>query len=113
MLGTEGDADAGVITGLINKLVLFAWGGLGAAFGPALLLSLYDRRATGAGMLAAMVTGGGTAILWKGVLAPAMKGLEAPAWWPWISYELTVAFPAALLAGFLVSRLGTGESRGG
>jgi SSS family solute:Na+ symporter len=111
MLNTQGDADSGVITGLINKLVLFAWGGLGAAFGPALLLSLYDQRTTGAGALAAMVTGGATAVIWKGVLGPAMKRVEdPPVWWPWVSYELTVAFPLALLAGFLVSRLGTGEA---
>jgi len=96
----------GVISGLVNQLVLFAWGGLGAAFGPALLLSLYRRRMDGLACLAAMLTGGITACVWKGIVAPAPKsGLFARVW-PWISYELTVAFPLALLAGWLVSLRG-------
>ena len=102
----EGEGGTSVITGLVNKLVLFAWGGLGAAFGPAILLALYDRRMTGLAALTAMVTGGATAIVWKGWVKPAMNQVEdAPAWWPWVSYELTVAFPLALLVGFAVSRL--------
>jgi len=100
----QGTLRTGVISGLVNQLVLFAWGGLGAAFGPALLLSLYRRRMTGGACLAAMLTGGITACLWKGVLGPASK----PDWlkpvWPWISYELTVSFPLALLAGWIFSR---------
>jgi SSS family solute:Na+ symporter len=106
MLGAEGAAEKGHIAGVINKLVLFAWGGLGAAIGPALLLSLYYRRMNGVAALAAMLTGGITACVWKGLVIPRMKALDAPpAWWPWISYELTVAFPLALLAGWLVARM--------
>jgi Na+/proline symporter len=42
---------------LVLWLVLFAWGGLGASFGTALILSLCWKRATASGVLAEMVTG--------------------------------------------------------
>jgi sodium/proline symporter len=44
--------------------VLFAWGGLGAAFGPALILTLWWRGTTRNGVLAGMVVGFLTVILW-------------------------------------------------
>ena len=50
---------------LVFWLVLFAWGGLGASFGTALILSLYWKRTTVAGVVAGMVTGTMTTILWK------------------------------------------------
>jgi Na+/proline symporter len=50
---------------LVFKLVSFAWGGLSAAFGPALLLTLWWKRTTGAGVLAGMVGGALTVIVWK------------------------------------------------
>jgi sodium/proline symporter len=50
---------------LVFWLVLFAWGGMGAALGPALLLSLYWRGTSRAGVLAGMVTGTVITIVWK------------------------------------------------
>ncbi len=98
--GAEGD----ILTGLVNKLVLFAWGGLGAAIGPAILLSLYWKRMTGPAALSAMLVGGVTACVWRGLIKPHMSVyIEPPAWWPWVSYELTVAFPLALLTGVVVA----------
>ena len=44
-------------TDLIFWLVLFAWGGLGAAFGAALIFSLYWKKTTKYGVTAGMVTG--------------------------------------------------------
>lgn len=44
--------------------VLFAWAGLGAAFGPALVLALRWGKATRNGTLAGMITGFTTVILW-------------------------------------------------
>jgi len=38
-------------------LVLFAWGGLGASFGPILLLSLFWKKITKAGVIAGFVWG--------------------------------------------------------
>jgi sodium/proline symporter len=46
-------------------LVLFAWGGLGAALGPALLAVLYWRGVTRAGVVAGMVAGTSVTIVWK------------------------------------------------
>lgn len=42
----------------VFDLVSFAWGGFGAAFGPAILLSLFWRRMTLAGAYAGILTGG-------------------------------------------------------
>jgi solute:Na+ symporter, SSS family len=50
---------------LVFWLVLFAWGGLGAAFGPALILSLFWKRATKAGIVAGMITGTLITIFWR------------------------------------------------
>jgi sodium/proline symporter len=46
-------------------LVAYAWAGLGAAFGPTLLLSLYWRRMTRSGALAGILGGGLTVVVWK------------------------------------------------
>jgi len=49
----------------VLDLVAYAWAGFGAAFGPAILLSLYWPRMTRGGALAGIVTGGVTVIVWK------------------------------------------------
>ncbi|GLO62842.1 sodium:proline symporter [Vibrio sp. MACH09] len=46
-------------------LVSYAWAGFGAAFGPAILLSLYWSRMTRNGALAGIVVGGITIVVWK------------------------------------------------
>ncbi|MDO6804963.1 sodium:proline symporter, partial [Wenyingzhuangia sp. 1_MG-2023] len=43
----------------------YAWAGFGAAFGPALILSLYWKRMTRQGALAGIVVGGITVVVWK------------------------------------------------
>jgi len=73
--------------------VLFAWSGLGAAFGPVLLCSLYWRRTTRAGAVAGMLTGFLTIIAWVALFKDAAYEL----------YEMVPAFFAALLATVLVS----------
>lgn len=77
-------------------LVSWAWAGFGAAFGPAIILSLYWPRMTRAGALAGIIVGGATVILWK-QLAP-LGGLFA-------LYELLPGFVLSMLAIVLVSRL--------
>ena len=47
--------------------VLFAWGGLGAAFGPALVLTLWWPRTTRNGVLAGMAVGFSTVIIWDNI----------------------------------------------
>lgn len=84
---------------LIFNLVLFAWGGLGASFGPPVILSLYWRRTTGAGVLAGMITGTLVTVVWR--LVPACQA---------IVLELVPGFFASLVVTWGVSVL-KGPSR--
>ena len=45
-------------------LVSNAWAGLGSAFGPIVVMSLFWRRTNLPGAIAGMVTGGLTVIIW-------------------------------------------------
>lgn len=49
----------------VMELVSYAWAGFGAAFGPAILLSLYWRRMTPPAALAGILGGGLTVVVWK------------------------------------------------
>jgi len=49
----------------IMSLVAFAWAGLGATFSASVVLSLYWKRATRNGIVAGMIVGGITAIIWR------------------------------------------------
>ncbi len=82
---------------LVFWLVLFAWGGLGAAFGPALIMSLFWKGTTKAGVLAGMVTGAITTILWY-LFLKAQTGV----------YELIPGFFTALFVIIIVSSLSGG-----
>ena len=79
---------------LVFWLVLFAWGGLGAAFGPALIMSLFWKKTTKAGIVSGMIAGALISIIWRLWL------LE-----PTGIYELIPAFAGALLLIIIVSRL--------
>lgn len=52
---------------LIYDVVSLAWAGLGASFGPALLLALHWRGMNGRGVLWGMVTGAVTTVVWTSV----------------------------------------------
>jgi sodium/proline symporter len=49
----------------VLSLVSYAWAGFGAAFGPALILSLYWKRMNKAGAYAGIIVGGLTVVIWK------------------------------------------------
>lgn len=49
---------------MILALVAYAWAGFGAAFGPAIVLSLYWSRTNWQGTLAGILVGGVTVIVW-------------------------------------------------
>lgn len=49
----------------IFELVTFAWGGFGAAFGPAILMGLYSRRSSWIPILVGMAAGTATLLVWK------------------------------------------------
>jgi len=48
----------------VKDFVLFSWDALGAAFGPAVLFVLFDRRTTARGVLTGMLVGVATVMLW-------------------------------------------------
>lgn len=50
--------------GSIFELVLYAWSGLGAAFGPLLIYMLYSKRVTKLGAWVGMLSGGLIAAIW-------------------------------------------------
>jgi sodium/proline symporter len=50
---------------LIFDLVSYAWSGLGASFGPPLLLSLRWKKTTAAGVIAGMLAGTVSNVVWK------------------------------------------------
>ena len=76
----------------ILEMVAYAWAGFGSAFGPALIMSLFWRRATRNGILAGIITGGLTVLIWKQF---ALWGL----------YEIIPGFIFSLLAIYIVSKL--------
>lgn len=49
----------------VMSLVSYAWAGLGAAFGPAMILSLFWKRMTMSGALAGMISGGLVVFIWN------------------------------------------------
>ena len=83
---------------LILKFVLFAWAGLGAALGPTMILALYWRRCTGAGVAAGVLVGGGVAWIWREHVKAALSDAGHAS-----IYELVPAFAAGLLATIVVS----------
>lgn len=83
-----------VAKNLIFWLVLFAWAGLGAALGPTSILALFWKRTTKQGIIAGMLTGAITVIIWNQV--PFLKN---------IVYELIPGFTLALLVTIIVSLL--------
>jgi len=84
--------DPNATGGVVFWLVLFAWGGLGASFGPLLILSLYWKKVTRAGAYAGIASGALTVLIWHyiPVLSSAL-------------YELVPAFFVSLAAVYFVS----------
>lgn len=77
---------------VILRFVLYAWAGLGAAFGPVLILTLLWRRTTSWGVLAGILTGFVMVIVWNEI--PLLKAS---------AYELGPAFASSFLMTVLVS----------
>lgn len=79
--------------GFIFSLVLFAWSGLGAAFGPVMLCALHWRGTTAAGVVAGMAAGFAVSVLW--VLTFKARVFDL--------YEMVPAFIAGMLVTIAVS----------
>ncbi len=78
---------------LVFWLVLFAWAGLGAAFGPTSILALYWKGTTRAGVISGMVSGALTVIAWNRI--PVLEAMM---------YELIPGFVVAFAITVAVSR---------
>ncbi|MDA2810088.1 sodium/proline symporter [Nocardiopsis sp. RSe5-2] len=63
------------VESLVFWLVLFAWAGLGAAFGPPLLLALFWRGTTAAGAAAGIIAGALVTIAWYYTLSDVLYEL--------------------------------------
>ncbi|MDA2930929.1 sodium/proline symporter, partial [Acidobacteria bacterium AH-259-O06] len=79
---------------MIFWFVLFAWSGLGAAFGPPVLCSLFWRRTTLPGALCGMVGGFLTTVLWALFFREQFYNL----------YEMVPGFILGLVLTIVVSR---------
>lgn len=79
----------------VLELVSYAWAGFGAAFGPALILSLFWRNMTRNGAIAGIVVGGATVVIW-GNMSGGLLDL----------YEIIPGFILATVAIVLVSKFG-------
>jgi len=80
---------------LIFWFVLFAWSGLGSAFTPVVLCSLFWKGTTRAGAIAGMLAGFLTAMIWRIALRQHFYDL----------YEMIPGFAAGFLATIVVSLL--------
>lgn len=83
----------------VLKLVSYAWAGFGAAFGPVIILSLYNHTITKTGAIAGMITGSVTVIVYK-QLAGGIFDL----------YEILPGFIAAWIATLIFSKIGAKNS---
>jgi Na+/proline symporter len=78
--------------------VLFAWSGLGASFGPPILLSLFWKGTSRIGAAAGMVTGFVVTVAWKLKLKTVVADVTGLS-----LYELVPAFVLSMLLTWLVS----------
>jgi sodium/proline symporter len=102
LIGALGIALAFQVEQLIFWFVLFAWSGLGAAFGPVVLCLLYYGRTTGAGVAAGMLGGFLTSVIWVLAVKPHAYDL----------YEAVPGFFVGIVLTLVVSRM-TGDKSAG
>lgn len=82
-VGAVAFALAATSDNLIYDVVSMAWAGLGASFGPALLLSLHWRGMNGRGVLWGMVVGALSTVIWQSV--PGLNDLVSVRLVSWVS----------------------------
>src|SRR4029077_30193 len=81
----------------IMEIVRYAWDGLGASFGPLVLMALYSKSTTREGAIAGIVTGGVTAALWPLIHRWVLPELAIP--------SILIGFIMSLIAIVLVSQI--------
>ena len=82
-------------------MVSYAWGGLGASFGPVILLSLYWDKLNKYGVMAGLLTGSIGTIIWKNI---SILQKSCP--------ERLAAFVLAFIAVILVTKLTEAKTAG-
>ncbi len=95
LIGIFGITFALMETPLIFWFVLFAWSGLGAAFGPVIVCLLYDKKTTREGVVAGMLGGFLTSVVWVLAFKEQTHGL----------YEAIPGFIVAFAMTIIVSRI--------
>ena len=83
----------------IFSVVSYAWSGLGSAFGPALIMTLWWSKTTRKGVIAGMLVGFITTIFWSNI--PDLKGIIT---------ERVTSFVFSLVAVYCVSIIDKNES---
>ncbi|HPJ35477.1 MAG TPA: sodium/proline symporter PutP [Spirochaetota bacterium] len=78
----------------VFKVVSFAWAGLGATFGPIVIMALFWRRTTAKGAMAGVLAGGITVLVWKNL--SSLGGI-------FTLYEIVPAFILSMAAIIIVS----------
>lgn len=76
----------------VFDLVAYAWAGFGAAFGPAILMSLYWKRMNWQGTLAGILSGGITVLIWRNFIKEYIN-----------LYEILPAFVVSVIFIIIVS----------
>jgi len=95
LIGIIGIAFAVKEAKFIFWFVLFAWSGLGAAFGPVLICVLYYKKTTRAGVAAGMLGGFLTSVVWVLAIKEQTHGL----------YEAVPGFIVGIFLTILVSNM--------
>ena len=83
----------------IFSVVSYAWSGLGSAFGPALIMTLWWSKTTRKGVIAGMIVGFITTIVWSNI--PELKGIIT---------ERVTSFVFSLVAVYYISVIDKNES---
>ncbi|MFQ5779200.1 MAG: sodium/proline symporter [Nitrospiria bacterium] len=86
---------------MIFTFVLYAWAGLGAAFGPPLILGLLWKKTTSTGAIAGAVVGFATILIWKNI-PPLSDAI----------YELVPGFFLGFFTVWIVSLIEHGKNEG-
>ena len=103
-IGLLAAAWAWTTPGSVHTTILFAWAGLGASLGPALVLSVYWKQTTGPGVITGMVTGLVTTVVWHQLSGGPGMIFDI--------YELLPAFILATVVIIVVSYLSGPPNRG-
>ena len=83
----------------IFRVVSYAWTGLGSAFGPALIMTLWWSKTTRKGVIAGMIVGFITTIIWSNI--PDLKGIIT---------ERVTSFVFSLVSVYCVSIIDKNEN---